>query len=72
MRSQARRLGSQPHLDLHRRQGDSTTHACDVVTTGSDTPEGALAAPTSSNFSPNGTLYVSDNNKHVHSFTITG
>jgi sugar lactone lactonase YvrE len=49
-----------------------TTHACDVVTTGADTPEGALGGPDVRNFSPNGTLYVSDNNKHVYSFTITG
>jgi sugar lactone lactonase YvrE len=49
-----------------------TTHACDVVTTGADTPEGALGGPDFLNFSPNGTLYVSDNNKHVYSFTITG
>jgi sugar lactone lactonase YvrE len=49
-----------------------TTHARDVVTTGADTPDGALGGPDFLNFSPNGTLYVSDNNKHVYSFTITG
>jgi DNA-binding beta-propeller fold protein YncE len=49
-----------------------TTGACDVVTTGSDTPEGALGGPDFLNFGPDGTLYVSDNNKHVYAFTITG
>jgi sugar lactone lactonase YvrE len=49
-----------------------TTHECDVVTTGADTPEGALGGPDFLNFGPDGTLYVSDNNKHVYSFTITG
>jgi sugar lactone lactonase YvrE len=51
---------------------DPTTGECDVVTTGSDTPEGALGGPDFLNFGPDGTLYVSDNNKHVYSFTITG
>jgi DNA-binding beta-propeller fold protein YncE len=49
-----------------------TTGECDVVTTGSDTPEGALGGPDFLNFGPDGTLYVSDNNKHVYAFTITG
>ena len=42
-----------------------TTHACDVVTTGADTPEGSFSGPDFLNFAPNGTLYVSDNNKRV-------
>jgi hypothetical protein len=35
-------------------------------------PEGAFAGPDFLNFSPGGVLYVSNNNKHVYSFTITG
>ena len=48
------------------------THTCDVVTTGADTPEGALSGPDFLTFGPDGRLYVSDNNKRVYSFTITG
>ncbi|MDX6521694.1 MAG: tripartite motif-containing protein 71 [Gaiellales bacterium] len=47
-----------------------TTHACEVVTTGADTPEGALSGPDFLNFGPDGKLYVSDNNKRVYSFTF--
>ncbi len=43
-----------------------------VVTTGADTPEGALSGPDFLNFGPDGRLYVSDNNKRVYSFNITG
>ena len=35
-------------------------------------PEGSFSGPDFLNFAPNGTLYVSDNNKRVYSFTITG
>jgi sugar lactone lactonase YvrE len=45
---------------------------CEVVTTGADTPEGALSGPDFLNFGPDGKLYVSDNNKRVYSFTING
>jgi sugar lactone lactonase YvrE len=45
---------------------------CDVVSTGSDTPEGAFGGPDFLNFGPDGTLYVSDNNQHVYAFAITG
>jgi tripartite motif-containing protein 71 len=48
------------------------TLQCDVVTTGADTPEGSLSGPDFLNFGPDGKLYVSDNNKRVYSFTITG
>jgi len=48
------------------------TKACDVVTTGADTPEGSLSGPDFLNFGPDGKLYVSDNNKRVYSFTING
>ena len=47
-----------------------TTHACEVVTTGADTPEGALSGPDFLNFGPDGKLYVSDNNKRVYSFSF--
>ena len=45
---------------------------CQVVTTGADTPEGSFSGPDFLNFSPGGTLYVSDNNKRVYAFSITG
>jgi hypothetical protein len=48
-----------------------TTLACEVVTTGSDTPEGTFSGADFLNFGPDGKLYVSDNNKHVYSFVIT-
>jgi hypothetical protein len=48
------------------------TKACDVVTTGADTPEGSLSGPDFLNFGSDGKLYVSDNNKRVYSFTING
>ena len=51
------------------RPSDNT---CQVVTTGADTPESALSGPDFLNFGPDGKLYVSDNNKRVYSFTITG
>jgi sugar lactone lactonase YvrE len=51
------------------RPSDNT---CQVVTTGADVPEGALGGPDFLNFGPDGKLYVSDNNKRVYSFTITG
>jgi tripartite motif-containing protein 71 len=47
-----------------------TTHACEVVTTGADTPEGKLSGPDFLNFGPDGKLYVSDNNKRVYSFSF--
>jgi tripartite motif-containing protein 71 len=48
-----------------------TTHACEVVTTGADTPEGKLSGPDFLNFGPDGKLYVSDNNKRVYSFSFS-
>jgi tripartite motif-containing protein 71 len=47
-----------------------STHVCEVVTTGADTPEGHLSGPDFLNFGPDGKLYVSDNNKRVYSFTF--
>lgn len=49
-----------------------STHACEVVTTGSDTPQGAFSGSDFLNFGPDGKLYVSDNNQHVYSFTVNG
>ena len=46
------------------------THACEVVTTGTETPEGHLSGADFLNFGPDGKLYVSDNNKRVYSFTF--
>jgi tripartite motif-containing protein 71 len=47
--------------------------ACEVVTTGADTPQKLLKGPDYIDFSPDGgTLYVSDNSRHVYAFTITG
>jgi tripartite motif-containing protein 71 len=47
--------------------------ACDVVTTGADTPQKSLAGPRYLTFSPNGsTLYVSDSSRHVYAFSISG
>jgi hypothetical protein len=72
-------VGSHPHWIYIGDKGNKrvvrwnpSTHECDVVTTGADTPEGALGGPDFLNFGPDGTLYVSDNNKHVYSFTTTG
>jgi tripartite motif-containing protein 71 len=47
--------------------------ACEVVTTGLDTPAKSLAGPRYLTFSPDGsTLYVSDSSRHVYAFTISG
>lgn len=49
-----------------------TTNACAVVTTGADTPERSLKGPDYLDFGPDGRLFVSDNNRRVYAFTITG
>jgi DNA-binding beta-propeller fold protein YncE len=49
-----------------------STNACEVVTTGADTPEGRLKAPDYLEFGPDGRLYVSDNNRRVYAFTVAG
>lgn len=48
------------------------TGACEVVTTGADTPERRFKGPDYLDFGPDGRLFVSDNNRRVYAFDITG
>jgi tripartite motif-containing protein 71 len=63
-------IGDKGHARVVR--WNPSTHACGVVTDGSGTPPGHFTGPDFLNFGPDGKLYVSDNTKHVFSFTITG
>ena len=62
-------IGDKYHARVVR--WNPSTHACDVVTTGAGTPPGHFDGPDFLNFGPDGKLYVSDNTKHVFSFTIS-
>lgn len=45
---------------------------CELVTTGADTPAGDMKTPHYLEFGPGGRLYVSDRDRHVYRFIISG
>ena len=63
-------IGDVGNARIVRMSPDGST--CQVVTTGSDVPEGKLRGTNFIDFDASGRMYASDNNRRVYRFTLNG